>query len=71
MHIQEINLSGNELSAETVEKVVRSLETSFRLQSLVLHTNNLGHRFDELKQYTSSKAFVDLGEERFIPLSLK
>uniref|UniRef100_F1KT89 Ran GTPase-activating protein 2 n=1 Tax=Ascaris suum TaxID=6253 RepID=F1KT89_ASCSU len=61
--LKEINLSGNELSAETVEKVVRSLETSFRLQSLVLHTNNLGHRFDELKQYTSSKAFVDLGEE--------
>ncbi|KHN74734.1 Ran GTPase-activating protein 2 [Toxocara canis] len=61
--IKEVNLSGNELSAETVEKIVRAFETAFRLQSLILHTNNLGHRFAELKQYTVKKNFIDLGEE--------
>ncbi|VDK52188.1 unnamed protein product [Anisakis simplex] len=61
LHLEEVNLSGNELNADIAEKIIRVFDkAAFRLKSLSLHTNNLGHRFDELKQYFHN---VDLGEE--------
>uniref|UniRef100_A0A0N5ALT5 Ran gtpase-activating protein n=1 Tax=Syphacia muris TaxID=451379 RepID=A0A0N5ALT5_9BILA len=61
--LKEINLSGNELGPPIIEKILEKMAKDFSLDSLVLHTNNLGERFLGVKSRYTRHTFVDLGEE--------
>lgn len=61
--LKEVNLSGNELGVDVVEKVASTMREGFRLDALILHTNNLGGQFDAVKSRWEGKGFVDFGEE--------
>ncbi|KAK6101894.1 Leucine Rich repeat family protein [Brugia pahangi] len=62
-HLKEINLSGNELSPRAVEIILDRVSQGLHLKSLVLHTNNMGAQFDEVKSKCNKYSFIDLGEE--------
>lgn len=60
-----MNLSGNELGIIAVERILDKLGTGFQLDSLILHTNNLGEKFSTMKSRWTTHSYVDLGSERF------
>ncbi|CAG9531686.1 unnamed protein product [Cercopithifilaria johnstoni] len=62
-HLKEINLSGNELSPSVIETILDRVSKGLHLKSLVLHTNNMGVQFDEVKSKCDKYSFIDLGEE--------
>uniref|UniRef100_A0A0R3RPD6 RanGAP1_C domain-containing protein n=1 Tax=Elaeophora elaphi TaxID=1147741 RepID=A0A0R3RPD6_9BILA len=62
-HLKEINLSGNELSPRAIEIILDRVSQGLHLKSLVLHTNNMGVQFDEVKSKCDKYGFIDLGEE--------
>lgn len=64
--LQEINLSGNELSPRAIEILLDRVSQGLHLKSLVLHTNNMGVQFDKVKSKCAKYNFIDLGEERLI-----
>ncbi|EJD74672.1 leucine Rich Repeat family protein [Loa loa] len=61
--LKEINLSGNELSPRVVEIILDKVSQGLHLKSLVLHTNNMGARFVQVKSKCDKYDFIDLGEE--------
>ncbi|KAL4002828.1 Leucine Rich repeat family protein [Acanthocheilonema viteae] len=62
-NLKEINLSGNELSPRAIETILDRVNQGLHLKSLVLHTNNMGVQFDEVKSKCDKYSFIDLGEE--------
>ena len=61
-----MNLSGNELSLAAVERILSKMRSGFHLETLTLHTNNLGGKFSMLKDRCRNDAYVDFGEERYV-----
>uniref|UniRef100_A0A915PI52 ATP synthase subunit beta n=1 Tax=Setaria digitata TaxID=48799 RepID=A0A915PI52_9BILA len=53
----------NELSPFVIETILNKVSKGFYLKSLVLHTNNMGNRFEEMKSRCEKYDFIDLGEE--------
>ncbi|VDN03531.1 unnamed protein product [Thelazia callipaeda] len=63
LHLKEINLSGNELSPRVIKAVLAKVNQGFCLNSLVLHTNNMGSQFDYVRSKCQKYNFIDLGKE--------
>ncbi|KAM3723739.1 Ran GTPase-activating protein [Dirofilaria immitis] len=61
--LKEINLSGNELSSHAIKTILDRISEDLHLKSLVLHTNNMGVHFGEIKSKCEKYDFIDLGEE--------
>lgn len=60
---QELNLSGNEIDADTAKQLINIVKAIKSLKKFSLGTNNFGSQFDGLTEFASGFNFVDLGDE--------
>uniref|UniRef100_A0AAF5PP30 Leucine Rich Repeat family protein n=1 Tax=Wuchereria bancrofti TaxID=6293 RepID=A0AAF5PP30_WUCBA len=64
LRLRVLDFSSNALGADAVQQIVRIFSSGgFHLERLSLHSNNIGHRFSEMKEEFSYIQFLDFGSE--------
>uniref|UniRef100_A0A8R1Y160 Ran-GTPase activating protein 1 C-terminal domain-containing protein n=1 Tax=Onchocerca volvulus TaxID=6282 RepID=A0A8R1Y160_ONCVO len=64
LRLKILDFSSNALGANVIQQIVRIFASGgFHLERLSLHSNNIGHRFSELKEEFSYIHFLDLGTD--------
>ncbi|VDO29480.1 unnamed protein product [Onchocerca flexuosa] len=71
LRLKILDFSSNALGANAVQQIIRLFASGgFHLERLSLHSNNIGRRFNELKEEFSYIHFLDLGTDSNNPSSL-